>query len=43
MIWDHLAKPGPDYWDYRCLVCGEPVRDHAGVWRMLWKKLRGKR
>lgn len=27
----HLAKPGPGYWDYRCLVCGEPVENHQTI------------
>jgi hypothetical protein len=29
-IMDHAARPGPGYWDGRCLVCSQPVDDHAG-------------
>lgn len=32
MIDDHRARPGPGYWDWRCLECSEPVDDHASVW-----------
>lgn len=28
-IWDHRAVPGPDYWDFRCLECGQPCHHHA--------------
>lgn len=28
-IWDHAAYPGPDYWDFKCLVCSEEVKLHA--------------
>lgn len=39
MILDHAPKPGPMYWDWRCLRCSEPVADHGGVlarWR--WRR-----
>jgi len=36
VIRDHLPYPGPDYWRWRCLTCGEPVDDHAGIVRRLW-------
>lgn len=26
----HFAKPGPLYWDWRCLICGDAVKGH---WR----------
>jgi hypothetical protein len=39
MIVDHLAAPGPGYWDWRCLRCGEDVDQHIGLWRWLWRKL----
>lgn len=32
-IYDHAARPGPDYWHFRCLVCSEPVADHMGLVR----------
>ena len=35
----HAPKPGPLYWDWRCLVCGEPVADHAPWWKRIFSKL----
>lgn len=34
-ITDHGARPGPGYWDWRCLVCSEPVDEHASWWQRL--------
>lgn len=36
MIYDHSPVPGPDYWSFRCLECGNPVASHAGLLRRLW-------
>lgn len=33
----HNAQPGPMYWDWRCLVCSEPVSDRT-VHRPWWKR-----
>lgn len=35
---DHLARPGPFYWDWRCLTCDQPCADHLGIIAYLWKK-----
>lgn len=24
----HFAKPGPLYWDFKCLVCGGDIKGH---------------
>lgn len=38
-IYDHKPRPGPQYWNWRCLVCSEPVNQHAGFWaRRKWRK-----
>jgi hypothetical protein len=29
----HKPRPGPLYWDWRCLECGEPVKDHEPWWQ----------
>lgn len=29
----HWAKPGPLYWDHKCLVCGEDTKGH--VWQLV--------
>lgn len=29
LITDHIAEPGPLYWDYRCLVCSDLVSKHS--------------
>ncbi len=34
---DHLARPGPMYWDWRCLVCGADVTNHTKWWQMVWR------
>lgn len=31
----HRPVPGPQHWDWRCLVCSEPVADHPSWWRRL--------
>jgi hypothetical protein len=36
----HRAVPGPLYWDYRCLVCGDDVDAHAPWWLRLWRRSR---
>ncbi len=33
----HLARPGPMYWDFRCLICGKDVRTHTRWWKLLWR------
>lgn len=35
-IW-HRPEPGPLYWDWRCLRCSKPVRDHPSLWRRILK------
>jgi hypothetical protein len=43
-IMDHAARPGPGYWDGRCLVCSQPVDDHAGrLARWCWRRARRRR
>lgn len=37
----HKPAPGPMYWDFRCLICSEPVRDHAPFWRRVLHRLTG--
>lgn len=32
MITDHAPVPGPDYWSWKCRVCGEDVEDHRVAW-----------
>lgn len=29
----HAPQPGPGYWDFRCMVCDQPVADHPSWWR----------
>jgi hypothetical protein len=41
-IWDHSVFPGPDYWDFKCLECGELVKDHAPWPLVVLKKIFGK-
>jgi hypothetical protein len=42
-IMDHAPRPGPQYWDWRCLVCSQRVDDHAGLWaRWRWRRTRRK-
>lgn len=36
----HAPRPGPLYWDFRCLVCGENVADHPSWWRRLLHRWR---
>ena len=36
----HLPAPGPDYWNWRCLICDEEVGRHASVFLIVWTKLR---
>ncbi len=36
---DHVARPGPMYWDYRCLICGETVDGHTPWWRLLLRRI----
>jgi hypothetical protein len=34
----HAPVRGPEYWSYRCLHCGNPVREHASLWqRIIWQ------
>jgi hypothetical protein len=39
---DHAARPGPMYWDFRCLTCGDTVSAHAPWWFRAWRRLRHK-
>jgi hypothetical protein len=36
----HIARPGPGYWDWRCLVCDFPVAEHS-FWGYVWARIRG--
>lgn len=38
-MYDHLAVPGPDYWAWKCRVCGELVDNHPGLIRWLWHRV----
>lgn len=38
-LW-HAPKPGPLYWDWRCLRCSEPVADHPSWWARLRRRWR---
>lgn len=39
MMHDHAPHPGPGHWDFRCMVCDEPVRNHANaLQRWLWRR-----
>jgi hypothetical protein len=29
LVEPHGARPGPGYWDWRCLRCGGPLQDRA--------------
>lgn len=40
VIDDHAPLPGPDYWNWRCLRCGEAVRLHGPWWRRLLNRWR---
>lgn len=33
----HFARPGPGYWDYRCLKCDYPVAAHVGWKNLIWR------
>ena len=32
-------RPGPQHWDWRCLNCSQPIRDHLPPWQR-WKERR---
>jgi len=32
-------RPGPLYWEWRCLNCGHAIGAHEGLRRRLWRKL----
>jgi hypothetical protein len=36
---DHLARPGPMYWDFKCLICDGLVRDHPGLIRIVFRRI----
>lgn len=38
-ITNHLARPGPCYWDWRCLTCDQACADHIGLVRYLIRKV----
>lgn len=31
----HRPRPGPLYWDWRCLDCSARVDEHAPWWRLV--------
>lgn len=37
---DHLHRPGPLYWDFKCLRCDGAWYEHPGLLRFLWRRLR---
>jgi hypothetical protein len=39
-VTDHAARPGPLYYDSRCLRCSEAVVDHAPWWWRLLRRFR---
>lgn len=39
-IYTHRFRPGPEYWDWRCLTCSESCKKHVSAWkRFLWRRL----
>ena len=38
-LW-HAPRPGPGYWDWRCLRCDEPVDMHPSWLARLVRRLR---
>lgn len=36
----HSPIPGPEYWNYRCLVCGKSVADHPSLWRRIMARIK---
>jgi hypothetical protein len=39
-LW-HRPQPGPLYWDFRCMRCGQPVKDHPCFLARLWRRVGG--
>jgi hypothetical protein len=35
----HRPKPGPGYWDWRCLVCSQRVDQHPPWWVRLRRRM----
>lgn len=42
LVLDHRPRPGPGYWDWRCLTCSEDVALH-GSWLERWRWRREQR
>ena len=40
-LW-HAPVPGPQYWDWRCLRCDQPVNAHPGLLRRLIHRWRNR-
>jgi hypothetical protein len=39
MLHDHAPYPGPGYWEWKCMLCEEDVRDHGNIFqRWLWRR-----
>ena len=38
----HRPRPGPQYWDWRCLLCGEPVAHHPNLRHRTLARLRAR-
>jgi len=36
---NHTPRPGPQYWDFKCLECDEPVSAHAPLWLRIARKI----
>lgn len=36
---DHRAQPGPGYWDWRCLRCGEDCDRHPTWLHLIGRKI----
>lgn len=39
---NHTPRPGPDHYDWRCLVCDGPVSGHPGLLKRLWRRWRNR-
>lgn len=35
----HMAVPGPDYWEWKCLICGNAVDEHLTLKQYLSARL----
>ncbi len=40
LIYSHSFNPGPGYWDFKCLDCGNVYYVHAPLPIRLWARFR---